>query len=691
MPEHNGFFKRITLKNLLSFGEEGVTLDCLPLNVFIGPNTSGKSNFIEALRLLKASTSKDTQKDIRYVLSYGEGIKDWVWKGVKGSPIVQIQAITQGYEKNNELIRYTLEFRDNQNKFELVSENITPVEYRRKKYVDQSDEYKFKIGEESSFENTIAGNLTIWDLIKGKRIKTLKGHTGSVWSIAVLSDVKVVSASLDKTLKVWDIKAGKETKTLKGHTGSVWSVAVLSDDRVVSASWDRTLKVWDIKTGKEIRTLKGHTGGVYSVAVLSDDRVVSASNDHTLKIWDIKAGKEIITLKGHTLGVTSVAVLSNDRVVSASYDQTLKVWDIKAGKEIKTLEGHTGGVTSVAVISDNRVVSASWDQTLKVWDINAGREIKTLKGHTRRVNSVAVLSEDRIVSTSYDKTIKIWDITTGREIKTLEGNLGYVWEVTILSGGNVISSGYTPHEMKKKDTEKIDYSKPILSQKLDYQEYPNLSTLADEFPKIHIFRDWDVSYNSSIREPASFTSYQDFLFEDASNLSLIINNLILNTEINMAFRREIKKFFPGFADIQIGTQKGAQVYCHVEGLKYPIPSERLSTGFVRYLCLLAILFHPNPPPVICIEEPELCMHPDVLPTIAELLVKASEKTQLFVTTHSDILVSALSNHPQCIVVCDRYEKGTQLTRLEKEDQLNKWLEKYKLGELWLMNKFGGNP
>ena len=46
----------------------------------------------------------------------------------------------------------------------------------------------------------------------------------------------------------------------------------------------------------------------------------------------------------------------------------------------------------------------------------------------------------------------------------------------------------------------------------------------------------------------------------------------------------------------------------------------------------------TPAPLICIEEPELGLHPDALPHLAKLLIAASERTQLIVTTHSDILV-----------------------------------------------------
>jgi len=62
---------------------------------------------------------------------------------------------------------------------------------------------------------------------------------------------------------------------------------------------------------------------------------------------------------------------------------------------------------------------------------------------------------------------------------------------------------------------------------------------------------------------------------------------------------------------------------------FSIPATRLSDGTLRYLCLLAILCDPEPPPLICIEEPELGLHPDILPKLADLLVSASERTSAY--------------------------------------------------------------
>ena len=109
----------------------------------------------------------------------------------------------------------------------------------------------------------------------------------------------------------------------------------------------------------------------------------------------------------------------------------------------------------------------------------------------------------------------------------------------------------------------------------------------------------------------------------------------------------------------------------------------------RYLCLLAILCHPDPPWLVCVEEPELGLHPDILPGITDLLCEASERCQLIVTTHSEVLVDALTDTPESVVVCERFDGQTTLKRLQK-DELGRWLERYRLGELWSKGQIGGN-
>ncbi len=106
------------------------------------------------------------------------------------------------------------------------------------------------------------------------------------------------------------------------------------------------------------------------------------------------------------------------------------------------------------------------------------------------------------------------------------------------------------------------------------------------------------------------------------------------------------------------------------------------------MCLLAILLDPTPPPLICIEEPEVGLHPDLLHVLVELLRTASERTQLFVTTHSTVFADALTETPEVVIVCERSDRGTTLRRLD-HDRLRVWLDEYSLGHLWRRGQLGG--
>lgn len=91
-----------------------------------------------------------------------------------------------------------------------------------------------------------------------------------------------------------------------------------------------------------------------------------------------------------------------------------------------------------------------------------------------------------------------------------------------------------------------------------------------------------------------------------------------------AVRRHRRRVLPG-----AGRHCGA--FLEERGERQ-IPATLLSDGTLRYLSLLAVLLHPEPPPLIAFEEPDLGLHPDVVAAAAKLLVQVSRRTQIVVTT-----------------------------------------------------------
>jgi predicted ATPase len=266
-----------------------------------------------------------------------------------------------------------------------------------------------------------------------------------------------------------------------------------------------------------------------------------------------------------------------------------------------------------------------------------------------------------------------------------------------LQGNRATLKALPAHGRETKNGERqlssSDFSRDqsILSQIRDPKLYPELTLVGREFSKIRFFRDWDLSRNGPLRKPQPADLPSDFLLEDASNLGLVLSDLETHyPDVKRAMLERLKLLYERVQDFTINVQGGTvQIFFHEAGLAGPVPASRLSDGTLRYLCLLSILCHPSPPSLICLEEPELGLHPDAVSNLAELLVEAGRNTQLVVTTHSDALVAALSETPESIVVCEQGEGGTTLNRLEP-DKLVEWLERYSLGDLWRMGQIGGN-
>jgi predicted ATPase len=227
----------------------------------------------------------------------------------------------------------------------------------------------------------------------------------------------------------------------------------------------------------------------------------------------------------------------------------------------------------------------------------------------------------------------------------------------------------------------------ILKQRRD-PRYPRLIDISNEYQRIFIYRDLNMGKDSLTRKAPKMDYKSDFLDEDAYNLALVLNHLE-NTIVWERILEYLQKFYEPTHRITTKIESGSvQIYLHEKGLNRPVPATRFSDGFLRFLCLLTILIQPNPPPLICIEEPELGLHPDSLPIVAELLREASKRTQLIVTTHSDLLVDAFSDEPESVMVCEKEDDSTTMRRLDRE-ALSEWLNKYALGELWRMGEIGG--
>jgi predicted ATPase len=239
----------------------------------------------------------------------------------------------------------------------------------------------------------------------------------------------------------------------------------------------------------------------------------------------------------------------------------------------------------------------------------------------------------------------------------------------------------------------MDSRNSIFSQKSIF--YASEALMISDLENIKIYSERPHGNSSPLKSPQMSESDSKFLSEQFDNLAVILHELNTKLNIENLLLENFQKYYPRAKRIYMGLPGGRpQIFIQekVGNKLVNIPASRLSDGTLYFLCLLTMLTHPNLPPLICIDEPEVGLHPDILSLVADLLVDASKRTQIIITTHSDLLVSAIGKRDlEAIIVCDHTpEKGTSMTRPNPQ-RLQKWLDESQesLGELWLRGAIGG--
>jgi predicted ATPase len=202
----------------------------------------------------------------------------------------------------------------------------------------------------------------------------------------------------------------------------------------------------------------------------------------------------------------------------------------------------------------------------------------------------------------------------------------------------------------------------------------------------------DTSDFAAVKRPCSKRDYE-YLRPDASNLAAFLLFLKKKHERQYENIREtVQLAAPFFDDFllrdSLDNPDETLLEWHQKNSDYPFHPSQISDGTLRFICLATALLQPNPPSTILLDEPELGMHPYALTLLAGLIQKASNRTQVIVSTQSAALIDHFE--PPDIVVVERQNGESIFKRLNKAD-LKVWLEDYSLGELWQKNVFGGRP
>ena len=135
-------------------------------------------------------------------------------------------------------------------------------------------------------------------------------------------------------------------------------------------------------------------------------------------------------------------------------------------------------------------------------------------------------------------------------------------------------------------------------------------------------------------------------------------------------------------------QGSVEFYLQEKGLQTPIHASQVSDGTLCYLCLLVALYQQNKGKLILFDEPERNLHPDMLFELAKQLEKASEKSQIILTTHAPGL---LNQFPlRAVRVFEKDENNQTIVKKFTEEDFAGWYDEFAPGQMWRNGDLGGN-
>lgn len=210
--------------------------------------------------------------------------------------------------------------------------------------------------------------------------------------------------------------------------------------------------------------------------------------------------------------------------------------------------------------------------------------------------------------------------------------------------------------------------------------------------KIYHFH--DTSMNSPLRGSSDLND-NSYLRENGSNLPSYL--YYLKEKEPKSFQkieRTIQSIAPFFERFDLKPNRFNPNNISLEWIEKNQPesyfdARNFSDGTIRFIALCTLLLQPNLPSTIIIDEPELGLHPFAINKLAGLIKKASASSQIIISTQSVNLVDNFK--PEDIITVDRSNNQSVFNRIENNENLTNWMNKYTLGDLWSKNVIGGRP
>ena len=319
------------------------------------------------------------------------------------------------------------------------------------------------------------------------------------------------------------------------------------------------------------------------------------------------------------------------------------------------------------------------------FDKDAILKLEENKGYQFSENPVYEITIYKMGSSGYSLSEKIYREPPQRDISPSDSMF-----LAIKNGKGIISTkGVLQHYPENGTDIYFKTQELVLRQISDPNRYLPLYTLKSAIEKFVVYSYFDTTLESPIRQLSTYT-VEKKLLPNGENLVQILQRM--KNHHSFAYEK-IEKLLtdinPMFKDISfdiLGSK--SLLVLREKNLSRSIPVEHISDGTLRYLLLLSILYNPDRGGLICIDEPEIGLHPDMINTICEAIKHAAaEGTQIIIATHSPLLLNQFDLDD--LWIFEKNRDNETIVSYKEEDDFEEWQSGYLAGQLWLKGKLGG--
>ncbi len=311
---------------------------------------------------------------------------------------------------------------------------------------DQATSVSFSPDGKRVAAGTWGGEVCVWSLDHDAQgaVDRLSGHSSAVWGLTFASPDRLITSSIDRSIRVWDLNAHRQVALLRGHDSEVNRVATSPDGNTLASSGtDGTIRLWSLHDLQApARVMRGHEGAVLGIVFSPDGkRLASNSWDRSARIWNLATltTERVLSLPGDK--GSGIGWSPDGKTLAAATGTEIRLWDPDTGAISGTLAGHHDTVLAVRFSPDGQqLMSSSFDNRIRLWRLSAKTPFET---HSHRLPIVSVAfdpSGKRLATTGYDQSVRVWDVETGLSTQQFAAHQQRVYTVAWSDDGKRLAT-----------------------------------------------------------------------------------------------------------------------------------------------------------------------------------------------------------------------------------------------------------